>query len=159
MEENSRELTIVRVLDAPREQVFKTWTDPELLAKWWGPNGVTSTARKLDLKPGGLIDIVMLAGDELGNLKGSEWPMTGVFQEIDPPSKLVYNSSAIMDNKPILDSHNTVTFEEENGKTKLTLRIVVTRVTAEAKGPLSGMKMGWTQSIDKLVKLVETRTK
>jgi uncharacterized protein YndB with AHSA1/START domain len=155
MTENSnRELTIVRVFDAPRELVFRAWTEPELMAQWWGPHGVTNPTCELDVKPGGAIHIVMLAGEELGDLKGSEWPMKGTFQEVAPPEKLVYTSSAIMDDKPIIESTNTVTFEEVDGKTKLTLHVLVTHATPEAEGPLSGMEMGWSQSIDKLAKLV-----
>lgn len=160
MQNNSnRELTIVRVFNAPRELVFKAWTDPELLAKWWGPKGVTNPTCEWDARPGGAIDIVMLAGEELGELKGSEWPMTGTFQEVTQPEKIVYTSNAIMDNKPIIESLNTVTLEEQGDKTKLTLHIIVTKATAEAEGPLAGMEMGWGQSIDKLTKLVENQAK
>jgi uncharacterized protein YndB with AHSA1/START domain len=152
MEENTKELNIVREINAPTEQVFKAWTDPEILKKWWGPNGVTNSVRELDLKPNGLIDIVMLAGSELGDLEGSEWPMTGIFQEITPPTKLVYTSSAIIDGQPILDTLNTLILEDHEGKTKMTFNVKVTRTTPQAEGPLAGMEMGWNQSIDKLIK-------
>lgn len=155
MTETIKQLNIVRLINAPREQVFKAWTEPGLLSKWWGPSGVTNPVCELDLRVGGKIHIVMLAGDELGDLAGSEWPMTGIFQEITPPLKLVYTSSAIIDGKPILDTLNTLTLEDLKGKTKMTFNIVVTRITPEASGPLSGMEIGWNQSIDKLVKQVE----
>src|SRR5665213_1920558 len=109
MTEIITQLTIVRTINAPVELVYKAWTDPELLAKWWGPNGVTNPVCELDLRPGGAIDIVMLAGKELGDLAGNEWPITGIFQEIIPPSKLVYTSTAILDDKPMIESMNTVT--------------------------------------------------
>lgn len=155
MEETIKQLHIIREINAPREQVFKAWTDPELLKQWWGPNGVTNPVCELDLRPGGSINIVMLAGSELGDLTGSEWPMTGIFQEIIPPSKLVYTSSAVIDGKPILDTTNTLTLEDHDGKTKMTLTIIVTRMTPEAEGPLSGMEVGWNQSLDKLIKQVQ----
>jgi uncharacterized protein YndB with AHSA1/START domain len=148
-------LTIVRLFDAPIEQVFRAWTDPQLLARWWGPQGVTNPVCKLDVKPGGSIEIVMLAGEAMGSLKGSKWPMTGVYQEIIPPSKLVYRASAIMEGKPIIESLNTVTFEEVEGKTKITLDVQVTRTAPGAEGPLSGMAIGWNQSVDKLAQLVK----
>lgn len=157
MPENNKELTIVRTFDAKIDVVFRAWTDPEVLVKWWGPNGVSIPECNLDLKPGGSIYIEMLAGAELGNLEGSTWPMTGVFKEITPPTKLVYESSAVVDDKPILDTLNTVIFEETEGKTKMTFSVVVTRVTPEAAGPLAGMEMGWNQSIDKLAKLLSRR--
>ena len=156
MAEDNKQLTIVRVINAPIKAVFKAWTDPELLAQWWGPSGVTSTVGKLDVRPGGDIDITMLAGSELGDLAGSQWPMSGIFQEITPPTRLIYSSSAIVDGTPILDTLNTLTLEDQGSKTKLTLSIVVTRVTAEAEGPLSGMEMGWKQSLDKLIQQVES---
>ena len=155
MKENIRQLNIVREINAPREQVYKAWTDPELLKQWWGPNGVTNPVCELDLRPGGSINIVMLAGSELGDLAGSEWPITGIFQEIIPPSKLVYTSSAVLDCKPILDTTNTLTLEDHDGKTKMTLNITVTRTAPEAEGPLSGMEVVWNQSLDKLIKQVE----
>lgn len=152
--QNNKELTIIRVFNAPREKVFKAWTEPELVAKWWGPKGVTNPTCEWDARPGGVIDVVMLAGEELGDLKGSEWPMKGTFREVDPPNRLVYTSSAIMDNKPILECTNTVIFEEQDGKTKMILKIVVTKASPEAEGPLSGMEIGWNQSIDKLAAFV-----
>jgi uncharacterized protein YndB with AHSA1/START domain len=152
---NNRELMLIRVFDAPREQVFNAWTNPDRVAQWWGPNGVTNPVCTLDARPGGVIDIVMLAGEELGDLKGSEWPLKGVFQEVTSPEKLVYTSSAIIDGKPIIESTTAVTFEEHEGKTQMTLQVTVTKATPEAEGPLAGMEMGWSQSLDKLVRLVE----
>jgi len=149
-EEDKRDLIISRVLDAPLERVWRAWTNPQELQQWWGPRGVTIPVCTWEAQPGGQIEIVMLAGEELGDLKGSEWPMTGQFKEVVSHKKLVYTSNAIMDNKPIIESINTVTFEEHDGKTKLTLHVAVTKATAEADGPLASMKMGWTQTIDKL---------
>jgi uncharacterized protein YndB with AHSA1/START domain len=156
-DDKPRQLTIERLIKAPREQVFKAWTDPTLVAQWWGPDGVTNPVCELDVRPGGAIDIVMLAGPELGEMQGSKWPMSGVFKEVTSPSKLVYLSSAVMDGKPILECLNTVVFEDQGDKTKLTLQVVVTKATPEAEGPLAGMFAGWNQSIGKLVKLLESR--
>lgn len=145
----NRELTITRELDAPRELVFKAWTDAELVAQWWGPNGFTSSVTALVVKPGGAIDIVM--EDTEGIIKkGGLYPMSGKFQEVVEPERLVFISSPIMDGKAIMDSVTTVTFEEVNGKTKLTVHVNVTRVTPEAEMPLAGMEMGWNQQLDRL---------
>jgi uncharacterized protein YndB with AHSA1/START domain len=153
-EESKHNLLIIKMLDAPLERVWRAWTDPRELQKWWGPRGVTNPVCTWEARAGGQIEIVMLAGEELGDLKGSEWPMKGTFQEITPFQKLVYTSSAIMNGKPIIESINTVTFEEQNGKTKMTLRVVITSATLEAEGPLAGMESGWNQSIDKLVEIL-----
>jgi len=149
-EQNKHDLTITRLLDAPLERVWQAWTDPAELQKWWGPRGVTNPTCEWEAKPGGKINVVMLAGEELGQLAGQEWPMTGQFKEVIPQQKLVYTSNAIMDGKPIIENICTVTFEEQNGKTKMTLQVVITKITPEAEGPLSGMEQGWNQSLDKL---------
>jgi len=150
MEESKKELTLERTFDAPRELVFKAWTDPKLVAQWWGPRGVTNPTCEWEARPGGNIHIVMLAGEELGPMKGQEWPMTGEFKEFEEPKKIVFTSNAIMNDKPVLENLVTVIFEEQDGKTKMTAHIVVTKATPEAEGPLSGMEMGWNQTLDKL---------
>lgn len=153
-EENSKELTLIRIFNASKELVFKAWTNPEIVAKWWGPKGVTNPTCELDAKPGGNIYIVMLAGEELGPLKGQKWPMRGKFKEVIPPEKLVFTSQAIMDGKPILETLCTVSFGKNGKKTKMTVHIVVTKTTPQAEGPLKGMETGWSQSLDKLEELV-----
>ena len=150
MNTDNRELTIVRVFDAPRERVWEAWTNPKQLQAWWGPRGVTNPTCEFEAHPAGKIHIVMLAGKELGPLSGQEWPMTGTVVEVTPPEKLVYTSEAIVGGKPVLENLCTMKLEEEGGKTTMTLEVVVTKATPEAAGPLSGMKMGWTQTIDKL---------
>lgn len=151
-----KELTLTRIFDAPRELVWKAWTDPKLLAKWWGPAGVTNPICELDVRPEGAIHIIMVAGEELGELKGARWPMTGVVKEVEEPTRLVFTSNALKgeDVRPILENLNTVTFEEQDEKTKVTVHVQVIHATAEAEGPLAGMNMGWSQSLDKLVNLL-----
>jgi uncharacterized protein YndB with AHSA1/START domain len=151
---SDRDMTITRVLDAPIAEVWRAWTDPEVLQKWWGPRGVTNPTCVWEASSGGNINIVMLAGEQMGNLAGSEWPMTGTFQEVTPTEKLVYSSTAIIDGKPVIESTNTVILEDQGGKTKMTLHVAVTKATAEAEGPLAGMEMGWNQSIDKLAEIL-----
>jgi len=154
-----KELTLVRMFDAPREKVFKAWTDEKLVQQWWGPNGVTNPVCEVDAKVDGLINIVMLAGEELGPAKGLKWPMTGKFVEIVEPEKIVFTAQAINNDKPFLETTNTVTFADEAGKTKMTVHIVVTKTYPEAgrmlEQALAGMEAGWNQQSDKLVKFVE----
>ncbi|HSW48477.1 MAG TPA: SRPBCC domain-containing protein [Candidatus Saccharimonadales bacterium] len=157
MEDQKKELTLERTFDAPRDLVFKAWTDKELVKKWWGPRGVTNPVCEVDAVPGGKINIVMLAGPELGELAGQEWPMTGKFEEVAEPEKLVYTANAIVDGKEVLTTRNTITFEEQDGKTKMTAHILVTKTTPEAEGPLAGMEMGWDQQLDKLVEFIKAR--
>lgn len=149
-----QELTLTREYDAPRDLVFKAWTDKELISKWWGPNGFTTPVAELDVQPGGAIDIVMEDVEGLIE-KGSRYPMSGKFQEIVEPEKLVFTSSPIVNDKPIMDTIVTVTFDDVQGKTKLTVHIEVTRTTPEAEMPLKGMEMGWNQQLDKLPVLLK----
>jgi uncharacterized protein YndB with AHSA1/START domain len=149
-EESKPDLVISRVLEAPLARVWQAWTDQKALQKWWGPRGVTIPVCTWEAQPGGHIEIVMLAGEELGDLQGTEWPMKGQFTEVVPREKLVFTSQPLQDGKPVLETLCTVELEEQGNKTKMTLSIIVTETTAEAEGPLAGMSMGWTQSIDKL---------
>ena len=146
---SSRELTLVRVFDVPVNTVFRYWTDPKLMAKWFGPKGFTIPVCKLTVKVGGKIYIEMEDTDGL-ILKGSRYPMTGSFQEIRENKKIVYASQALLNGKPMIESLATVAFEEVGGKTKMTLRVAVTKATLEAEKPLRGMETGWRQSFDKL---------
>lgn len=154
MTDLQKELTLTREFTAPVNMVFKAWTDQELVKQWWGPNGVTNPICEVNPIVGGTMHIVMLAGEELGPLKGQEWPMTGTFNEIEENKKIVFTGNAIVNNKPVLETLTTVTFEEANGKTKITVHIVVTKTTPEAAGPMSGMEMGWNQQLDKFVNFI-----
>lgn len=155
--EEHKELTLARTFDAPRETVWKYWTEAYLVQQWWGPDGVTNPTCVWEAKPQGNIHIVMLAGKELGPMAGQEWPMAGKFEEVEAPQRLVFTANAIVNNKPILEHQTTVTLEEENGKTKMTVYIKVIMITPEAAGPLQGMEQGWNQQLDKLVQFVEKR--
>jgi uncharacterized protein YndB with AHSA1/START domain len=142
---NERTIVITRVFDAPRDLVFKAWTDAAHLAQWWGPKGFTNPVCEVDARPGGALRIVMRAPD------GAEHAMTGVFREVAPPARLVFTSAAVArDGKPLLEGLTTVTFAEQGGKTKLTVESrAVGRVDYAAR-MLEGMEAGWTQSIDRL---------
>src|SRR4030066_1794483 len=89
----TQELTIKRTFDAPRELVFKAWTDPKLVTQWWGPTGFTTPICEVDGRQGGKLYIVMHGP------KNSDFdidlPMKGVFQEFDPPSRLVFSNEAM----------------------------------------------------------------
>ncbi len=142
-----REATITRIFDAPRKQVFKAWTDPNIMAQWWGPAMFTIPVCELDPRAGGAIRIHMKGPD------GGIYPMTGTFEEVKEPEHIVFASYAFFENgesNPKLKNRNTITFEEQGGKTKLTIHIVVLEGGPELKAPLSGMEMGWRQSLEKL---------
>ena len=145
-------LTITRILNAPREVVFKAWTDPAQLAQWWSPHGFTRSVSELDARPGGALRTAMRGPD------GAVYPDTGVFHEIVPPERLVFTSVGIADEagRPLLQVRNTVTFADLGGRTKLTLQAVVVTAAPAVAGALAGMAEGWSQSLDKLAEYLQT---
>jgi len=145
MESSQWDLVMTRVFDAPRELVFKAWTETKHVAQWWGPKGFTNPVCEMDVRAGGAIRIHMRAPD------GVVYPMTGVFQEIAGPERLVFMCSALDDKgNSMFDVLSTVTFVDQRGKTALTLQLRVIQATAAAPQYLKGMEMGWTQSLDRL---------
>src|SRR5229473_7479740 len=140
-----RELVFTRVLSAPRSRVFTAWTDPKQVAQWWGPHGFTNPVCDLDVRPGGAIRIHMRGPD------GTVYPMTGVYNEVVEPERLVFTSAALdADGNPMFEVLTTVTFAEQGGKTKQIMRARVINTTAQAAPYIAGMEQGWTQSLERL---------
>jgi uncharacterized protein YndB with AHSA1/START domain len=146
-----RTVTITRVVDAPRELVFRLWTDPEHMAQWWGPHGFTNPVCELDARVGGAIRIDMRAPD------GTIYPMTGTFREIMPPRRLVFEAVAEdHDGNALLRSLTVVTFADEGGRTRLTVHADAVGLSPLAPQMLAGMDAGWTQSLERLAELAKT---
>jgi uncharacterized protein YndB with AHSA1/START domain len=146
----NRELTLTRVIDAPRELVFRMWTDPVHLAKWWGPRDFTNPVCEIDVRSGGALRIVMRAPD------GTDYPMGGNFREIVAPERLVFSNCALdWDGNVLLDGLTTVTFAEQGGKTKLTVQTRATVLVPAAARYLEGMQAGWEQTLDGLEQHVQ----
>ena len=143
--EKMQTMITARIFDAPREVVFKAWTDPKQLQRWWGPKGFTNPVCEVDARPGGAILIHMRAPD------GTVYPMTGVFREVVVPERLVFTSSALDGNgNPLFEVLNTVTFAAEGSKTKLTVQASVSKVKGDAAPHLAGMEQGWSMTLDRL---------
>ena len=104
-----------RILNAPRELVFEAWTNPEHLAKWYGPDGFTTTTKEMYLQPGGVWTFTMHGPD------GRDYPNRILFIEVVKPEKLVYKHSGDDDTEPV-NFHVTVTFEAQGNTTLLTMR-------------------------------------
>jgi uncharacterized protein YndB with AHSA1/START domain len=139
------EIVITRAFDAPRSLVFAAWTDPKHVAEWWGPHGFTNPVCELDVRPGGAMRIHMRGPD------GTVYPMTGVYQEIDEPERLVFASAALdQAGNPLFDVLTTVTFVEQAARTRLRIEPRVVQSTAEGAPYLQGMEAGWTQSLERL---------
>lgn len=121
---SNREMIITRLLNAPRELVWKAWTQPEHVKHWWGPNGFTNTIHEMEVKPGGVWRFMMHGPD------GMDFPNKIVFSEVLVNERLVYTHSSEDDNDPNR-FHTTVTFEKQGDKTFLTMRAVF--ATAEER--------------------------
>lgn len=149
MATSENELTLTRLIDAPRNIVWKVWTNPQLLAQWWGPKGFTNPVCEIDVHSGGSIRIDMRSPD------GTIYPMIGKYLEIVKPQLLVFTSSALDKNgRPLFAVFNTITFAEQSGKTKLIMHASVSDITPEAAPYLSGQEIGWTQSLIRLKEFI-----
>jgi uncharacterized protein YndB with AHSA1/START domain len=144
-EKANPELTITRILDASRKLVFNAWIDPKHVAQWRGAHGFTNPVCELDLRPGP---------------DGIVYPMTGAYQEVVEPERLVFTSAALdLDGNPMFEVLNTMTFAEEGGKTKQIVRARVIKKTAQAAPYLAGREAVWTQSLERLAACVATESK
>ncbi len=119
---DSNEIHITRVYDAPVKAVWDAWVDPKQVAQWWGPRGFTLTTRSKDVRTGGTWDYTMHGPD------GVDWPNFTRFIEVVPRAKLVYDHGGTIDKPPMF--RVTVTFAEQNGKT--TMSMTMTLPTPEA---------------------------
>lgn len=126
MTQDPNEFVITRVLDAPRDLVFKAWTERERLAHWWGPTGFTLSVLQLDLRPGGIFHYAMRSAD------GYEMWGKFTYRDIAAPERIVsILSFADQEGNPVrhpmsptwpLETLNTMTLAEQEGTTTLTLR-------------------------------------
>ncbi len=156
----ANEAVITRLLDAPRSLVWKAWTEPERVARWWGPRIFTMPACRIDLRVGGEYLYCMRSPD------GQDFWSKGTYREIVPPERIVATDSFAdaegnvvpatyygMSGDWPLEMLVTVTFEDLDGKTRLTIRHSgVGAVEPRDRGDL---EQGWTESLDKLAEYLE----
>lgn len=155
-----KEVVFERTLDAPLETVWQAWTDPKMLKEWWGPNNVSIPECEVDLRVGGKIYIVMEAGEAMGSYKGTRWPMEGKFTVVETNSKLTYTAKAWIEGQEEateIDQVTKLTLADENGKTKLKLKVTINTTGPNAGMAAQGMQMGFNQQLDKLDKFLVKR--
>jgi uncharacterized protein YndB with AHSA1/START domain len=142
-----RELAITRVLDAPRSLVFKAWTEPDRLVRWWGPQGYTMPSCSMDVRPGGVFRFCMRSPD------GTDHWLRGAYREIAEPERLVFSWAwEDAEGRPGHETLVTVTFAEDGTKTKLTLQhAVFESVTAR-----NAHQSGWASALDRFSEYVAT---
>ena len=154
---------ISRTFDAPREQVWKAWTDPKRLMRWFGPKGSRMLSCKMDLRPGGMFHYRMrYAGLEI-------WGKF-VYREIVPPARLVLVNS-FSDAQGGVTRHpfgptwpiqmlSTTTLAERDGTTMITIRWAPVAPTADERATFEGghasMRQGWTGTFNRLGEYLAT---
>jgi uncharacterized protein YndB with AHSA1/START domain len=149
---------ITRVFDAPREQVWKAWTEAERLKRWWGPKGFTVHTCKVDLRPGGVFLYGMKSPD------GADMWGKFVYRKIEAPKRLEFIVS-FSDPKGGVTRHpsspgwpreilSKVSFDEQGGKTKVTVQWSPHNATDEERKTFdegrASMQQGWTGTLDQL---------
>jgi uncharacterized protein YndB with AHSA1/START domain len=149
---SDRDLVITRVIDAPREKVFKAWTDPELLKQWFAPLPYTAPIAELDVRPGGANLIVMR------DPQGNDLPNRGVYLEVVKNERLVFTNAYTKAWEPSEKPFMTVilTFENESGKTKYTALVRHWTVADRETHEKMGFYQGWGQCADQLEALVRS---
>jgi uncharacterized protein YndB with AHSA1/START domain len=159
------DFVISRVFDAPRELVWKCFTDPERMKHWWGPKGLSVVASKMDLRPGGTYHYGMKTPD--GKTMWGKF----TYREIVPPQKLVFVNCFSDENGGVtrhpmsptwpLEMLSTFTFEDApGGKTRFTIRWSPLNATDEERKTFDtshdGMQQGWGGTLDQLADYLAT---
>ncbi|MEA2682206.1 MAG: hypothetical protein QOK05_534 [Chloroflexota bacterium] len=145
-EPGTQEIVMTRVFDAPRDLVFRTMLDPQLIPKWWGPRRLATVVETMDVRPGGKWRY--LQKDEAGN----EFAFNGEYREVSPPDRVV--STFEFEGVPGHIAVDNVTLEEHDGQTTLTIRTVFASVEDRDGMLNSGMEGGATESHDRLAELL-----
>jgi uncharacterized protein YndB with AHSA1/START domain len=142
-ERTGHELVITRTFDAPRDLVWKAWTDPEH-AKRWGPKGFTTPEREMEFRPGGAWHAVMVSPD------GKVYRQRGTVREVVPPERLAF--TFIWDESPDEEMLVTVTFTERGRKTEMLFR----QTGLPSVESRDGHEGGWNEAFDELEALLAT---
>ncbi len=137
---SNRELVLCRILDAPRDKVFRAWTDPALMKQWFAPQPFTTPVVETDVRPGGASYVVMK------DPQGNEYPNRGIYLEVVPNEKLVFTDAFTQAWEPSEKPFFTcvLTFEDAGGgKTKYTARALHWTVEDREAHEKMGFHEGW----------------
>lgn len=145
-----RELVLTRLINAPREKVYRAWTQPELLKQWFAPKPYTTPIVEIDVRPGGSVYFVMRGPD------GKDLPNHGVYLEVVPNERLVSTDAYVRAWEPSEKPFMTLilTFENEGGKTRYTARVRHWTVADREAHEKMGFHEGWGICADQLEALV-----
>jgi uncharacterized protein YndB with AHSA1/START domain len=150
---SDRELVLARIIDAPRENVYRCWTEPELVTQWFAPKPWTTPRAEMDVRTGGS-SLVVMAGPD-----GNEFPNPGVFLEVLPGKKIVLTDAYTKAWEPSEKPFMTVvlTFEDEGeGRTRYVARVAHWSVADREAHEKMGFHEGWSIAADQLAALAAT---
>jgi uncharacterized protein YndB with AHSA1/START domain len=139
--EGERDLVITRMFDAPRDLVWKAWTDPARCMAWWGPRPYPATAMEMDVRVGGKWRICLTGVED-----GRELWQHGVFREVDEPERLVFTFVWEDEGERGVENLVTVEFEDRGDKTFMTFR----HSPFLSAGERDGHNEGWSSTFDRL---------
>jgi uncharacterized protein YndB with AHSA1/START domain len=145
----TEQVVVRRVIAATRERVFRNWTEPELLRRWWGPGGFTCPEATVDLRPGGTYRLVMQAPGD-----GPRMSVTGVYHEVTPPSRLVYTWR--WDSGPAASEDESVVTVEFDELSRDRTEVTITHDRFPAGHDPSPYRAGWEEAMVKLERAVHT---
>lgn len=150
---NDRELVLARIIDAPRDRVYRCWTDAALLPKWFAPKPWSTPRAELDVRAGGSSLVVMADPD------GNEYPNPGIYLEVVPNEKLVFTDAFTSawqpSEKPFFVAE--LTFEDAgDGKTRYIARARHWTETDRDAHEKMGFQEGWGQCAEQLEALAKT---
>lgn len=146
------ELVLTRLIDAAPEKVYRCWTEPELLKRWFAPRPYVTPVAELDVRPGGSVFIVMRGPD------GKDLPNPGVYLEVVPNRRLVSTDAYVRAWEPSEKPFMTLdlTFEPVDGKTRYTARARHWTAADREAHEKMGFHEGWGLCTDQLEQLVAT---
>lgn len=151
------EVQFERIYDAPIEKVWRAWTDPEELKKWWGPDNVIIPECEIDLRVGGKFYIVMEATQAMGPYQGARWPTEGTFSLIENGVRLAYSGKAWTEGKreeTEIEQNFDLSLEQVNDMTKITVKITIIKAGPNSSMAVQGLKVGLKQQLDKLIEFL-----
>lgn len=149
----SRELVLTRIFDAPREKIFRAWTDPELLKQWFAPKPWTTPKAELDVRPGGSCVVTMRSPE------GQEFPNPGVYLDVVQNERLVFTDAFVTAWTPSQKAFMVATITLEDlggGRTKYTARCQHWSAEDRKAHEEMGFYEGWGQCADQLAELLKT---
>ncbi len=144
-EQSGNAVRLARIIDAPREEVFHAWTEPEQIRRWWGPGDFTCPEAEVDLRPGGSYRLAMQPTE------GDPFIVGGTYREVDRPARLLYTWR--WETGPAADGSESLVSVEFNDRGEQTELVLTHTAFPAGHGP-APYQMGWEGGIEKFEALL-----